>query len=57
MLFRSRKMAARLKEYGNSVYYHEYREGGHSVGADHAEDAVRAAMLHAYLKRSLMGEK
>ena len=53
----ARKMAARLKEYGNSVYYHEYREGGHSVGADHAEDAVRAAMLHAYLKRSLMGEK
>jgi len=52
----ARKFAARLKEYGNTVYYHEYREGGHSVGADHAEDAVRAAMLHAFLKRELMGE-
>ncbi|MBU0824882.1 MAG: prolyl oligopeptidase family serine peptidase, partial [Alphaproteobacteria bacterium] len=49
----ARKYAARLKELGNSVYYHEYLEGGHSVGADHAEDAVRAAMLHAFLLREL----
>jgi len=51
----ARKMAAKMKGYGNTVYYHEYLEGGHSVGADHAEDAVRAAMLHAFLKRELMG--
>ena len=51
----ARKMAAKLMAYGNMVYYHEYMEGGHSVGADHAEDAVRAAMLHAFLKRELMG--
>jgi len=51
----ARKMAAKLKSDGNTVYYHEYIEGGHSVGADHAEDAVRAAMLHAFLKRELMG--
>lgn len=51
----ARKMAAKLKSYGNTVYYHEYLEGGHSVGADHAEDAVRAALLHAFLKRELMG--
>lgn len=50
----ARKFAARLAEYGNSVYYHEYLEGGHSVGADHAEDAVRAAMLHAFLLRELV---
>ncbi|WP_429588641.1 prolyl oligopeptidase family serine peptidase [Sphingomonas zeicaulis] len=50
----ARKMAARLGAYGNRVYYHEYLEGGHSVGADHAEDAVRAAMLHAFLKKELM---
>ncbi|WP_033073504.1 prolyl oligopeptidase family serine peptidase [Sphingopyxis sp. MWB1] len=50
----ARKFAARLKEYGNRVYYHEHLEGGHSVGADHAEDAVRAAMLHAFLKRELV---
>jgi prolyl oligopeptidase len=28
-------------------------EGGHSVGADHGEDAKRAALLMAYLKREL----
>ncbi len=53
----ARKYAARLKELGNSVYYHEYIEGGHSVGADHAEDAVRAAMLHAFLLRELVEMK
>ena len=51
----ARKMAAKLTDYGNRVYYHEYREGGHSVGADHAEDAVRAALLHAFLTRELGG--
>ena len=53
----ARKYAARLKELGNSVYYHEHIEGGHSVGADHAEDAVRAAMLHAFLLRELVEKK
>lgn len=50
----ARKMAAKLIDYGNPVYFHEYLEGGHSVGADHAEDAVRAALLHAYLTRVLV---
>lgn len=53
----ARKYAARLQEYGNRVYYHEYLEGGHSVGADHAEDAVRAAMLHGFLLKELAGKK
>ncbi|MFC3713100.1 prolyl oligopeptidase family protein [Sphingoaurantiacus capsulatus] len=53
----ARKMAARLNEYGNRFYFHEYLEGGHSVGADHAEDAHRAALLMAYLKRELGGKK
>lgn len=53
----ARKYAARLAEYGNRVYYHEYIEGGHSVGADHAEDAVRAAMLHGFLQRELVEKK
>jgi len=51
----ARKMAARLNEYGNRFYFHEYLEGGHSVGADNAEDAKRAALLMAYLKRELGG--
>jgi prolyl oligopeptidase len=50
----ARKMAARLEEYGNRFYFHEYLEGGHSVGADNAEDAKRAALLMAYLKRELV---
>ncbi|MHA4836378.1 prolyl oligopeptidase family serine peptidase [Sphingopyxis sp. MSC1_008] len=53
----ARKYAARLMENGNRVYYHEYIEGGHSVGADHAEDAVRAAMLHGFLLRELVEKK
>ncbi len=53
----ARKYAARLEEFGNKVYYHEYIEGGHSVGADHAEDAVRAAMLHGFLLRELEEKK
>ncbi len=53
----ARKMAARLDEYGNRFYFHEYLEGGHSVGADHAEDAHRAALLMAYLKRELGASK
>lgn len=52
----ARKMAARLQAYGNPVFYHEYREGGHSVGADPTEDAMRAALLQAYLKHNLLGK-
>ncbi|MDP8914457.1 MAG: prolyl oligopeptidase family serine peptidase [Pseudomonadota bacterium] len=53
----ARKMAARLGEYGNRFYFHEYLEGGHSVGADHAEDAHRAALLNAFLNRELGGTR
>jgi prolyl oligopeptidase len=49
----ARKAAARFLEYGNRVYFHEYMEGGHSVGADNAEDAKRAALLTMYLDREL----
>lgn len=49
----ARKMAAKLKAYGNQVYYHEYTEGGHSVGADKSEDAMRAALLWAFLTREI----
>jgi prolyl oligopeptidase len=51
----ARKMAARLQGYGNRVYYHEYMEGGHAVGADRKEDAYRAALLIAFLNRELGG--
>jgi len=49
----ARKMAARLAEYGNRFYFHEYLEGGHSVGADRSEDAMRAALLWAFLTKEI----
>ena len=52
-----RKAAAKLVEYGNRIYFHEYMEGGHSVGADNVEDAKRAALLLAYLNRELGGKR
>ena len=36
------------------LYYHEHMEGGHSVGAHHAEDAKRTALLTEFLNRALM---
>jgi prolyl oligopeptidase len=53
----ARKMAARFQQYGNRVYYHEYMEGGHAVGADRKEDAYRAALLTAFLNRALGGPR
>jgi prolyl oligopeptidase len=52
----ARKMAAKLKAYGNRVYFHEYLEGGHSVGADRSEDAVRAALLWTFLTKEIGAE-
>jgi prolyl oligopeptidase len=49
----ARKMAARHAELGHRFYFREYREGGHSVGADRTEDAMRAALLLAFLNREL----
>ena len=53
----ARKMAAKLKALGNRVYYHEYVEGGHSVGADRSEDAMRAALLWAFLAKEIGARK
>ncbi|UVI40314.1 prolyl oligopeptidase family serine peptidase [Qipengyuania spongiae] len=49
----ARKAAAKHEAFGQTFYYHEYKEGGHSVGADHEEDAKRAALLLAYLNREI----
>jgi prolyl oligopeptidase len=49
----ARKMAAKLNAGGSTTYYHEYLEGGHSVGADRSEDAVRAALLWAFLTKEI----
>lgn len=52
----ARKAAAKHEAFGQTFYYHEYREGGHSVGADHEEDAKRAALLLAFLNREIGSE-
>lgn len=49
----ARKFAARLEQYGDGFYYSEALEGGHAAGADHIEDARRAAMVTVYLNREL----
>jgi len=49
----ARKMAARLGANGSRIYFHEYLEGGHSVGADRSEDAMRSALLWAFLTREI----
>ena len=49
----ARKASAKLQAFGNTVYYHEYLEGGHSVGADREEDAVRAALLWGFLTKEV----
>ena len=52
----ARKMAAKLGAGGSTTYFHEYLEGGHSVGADRSEDAMRAALLWSFLTTEI-GEK
>ncbi|MCL6699711.1 prolyl oligopeptidase family serine peptidase [Sphingomonas sp. NSE70-1] len=49
----ARKMAAKLSAGGSTTYYHEYLEGGHSVGADRSEDAMRSALLWAFLTKEI----
>ena len=49
----ARKMAGKLGAGGSTVYFHEYLEGGHSVGADKSEDAMRAALLWAFLTKEI----
>jgi prolyl oligopeptidase len=49
----ARKFAAKLEGLGDAFFYHEATEGGHSIGADRSEDALRAALIASYLDRQL----
>ena len=49
----ARKAAAKHEAYGQTFYYREATEGGHSVGSDKEEDANRAALLLTYLNREI----
>lgn len=53
----ARKFAARMREYGNKVYYFELMEGGHGVGADPLQQSQHYALEFEYLARLLMDGK
>ncbi|MEU9234734.1 prolyl oligopeptidase family serine peptidase [Streptomyces subrutilus] len=45
----ARKMAARLREAGHPVLFHEHLGGGHSGATDHAQTAFNEALVHTFL--------
>ena len=49
----ARKFAARLQDYGDPFFYDEAIEGGHAAGVEPREDALRAALVTAYLNLEL----
>ncbi|MEV8533643.1 prolyl oligopeptidase family serine peptidase [Streptomyces sp. NPDC051211] len=51
----ARKMAARLRELGHPVYFHEHTGGGHAAATDHAQAAFNEALTHTFLWRQLGG--
>ncbi|MER7761440.1 prolyl oligopeptidase family serine peptidase [Streptomyces sp. NPDC097619] len=51
----ARKTAARLRELGHRVLFHENTSGGHSGAADHDHIAFNQALVHTFMWRSLGG--
>ena len=49
----ARKFAARLQDDGDPFFYDEAIEGGHAAGVEPKEDAMRAALVTAYLNLEL----
>ncbi|WSD73554.1 prolyl oligopeptidase family serine peptidase [Streptomyces sp. NBC_01591] len=49
----ARKMAARLRELGHPVLFHENTGGGHAGASDNEQSAHNKALLHAFLWRHL----
>ena len=49
----ARKMVARMKEQGHSVFYYENTEGGHAAAANQRQRARRYALEYVYLSRQL----
>ncbi|MCX4718518.1 prolyl oligopeptidase family serine peptidase [Streptomyces virginiae] len=45
----ARKMAARLREYGHPVLFHEHLGGGHAGATDHRQTAFNEALVHTFL--------
>jgi prolyl oligopeptidase len=49
----TRKMVARLKEYGNDVVFYENTEGGHGGAADIEQGIKKSALEYTYLHEEL----
>jgi prolyl oligopeptidase len=49
----ARKTAAKMEEFGNSIYYFEETEGGHAASADNIQLAKRMAIQYTYLWKML----
>ncbi|CAM5491543.1 prolyl oligopeptidase family serine peptidase [Streptomyces avidinii] len=45
----ARKMAARLREHGHPVLFHEHLGGGHAGATDHRQTAFNEALVHTFL--------
>ncbi len=52
----ARKMAAKMQAQGHDVLFYEGTEGGHGIGATHAEDAQERALSLVFLSRKLKGD-
>lgn len=50
----ARKMMARMKEQGHSVWYYENIEGGHGGAANNKQAATMQALAYTFLKQQLM---
>ena len=44
----ARKMVARMKDMGHTVYYYENIEGGHGAAANNEQYAYRSALMYSY---------
>jgi prolyl oligopeptidase len=52
----ARKMAAKLKDLGYPVYFHEPAEGGHGGAADNRQMAVKLTLLYSFLRKTIAPE-
>ncbi|WP_328740700.1 prolyl oligopeptidase family serine peptidase [Streptomyces erythrochromogenes] len=53
----ARKMAARLREAGHPVFFHEHIGGGHAGATDHRQTAFNEALVHTFLWERLTPPK
>ncbi|MFE0580649.1 prolyl oligopeptidase family protein [Streptomyces sp. NPDC058874] len=53
----ARKMAARLREAGHPVLFHEHIGGGHAGATDHRQSAFNEALVHTFLWERLAPPK